>query len=111
MSDIVKTIGERLRIYRQRRGYSQAQLAEKANVHPTYIGQLERGEKNATIESIKKVAAALNLPLETLFAKIRIKNSEKEVAEKCYELILTRPKKEQEQLLDLLTRITKYKDA
>lgn len=38
---------------------SQEQLAEKAGVHRTYIGMLERGEKNVTIYNIERIAAAL----------------------------------------------------
>ena len=49
---IAKIIGDRIRAYRNQKGWSQEYLAEKADVHHTYIGQLERGEKNATIESI-----------------------------------------------------------
>ena len=49
MSDIAKTVGKRLRGYRTSIGFSQEKLAEKAGLHPTYIGQVERGEKNLTI--------------------------------------------------------------
>lgn len=51
---IAKIIGDRIRAYRNQKGWSQEYLAEKAEVHHTYIGQLERGEKNATIESISR---------------------------------------------------------
>ena len=52
MSEIAKAVGQRIRNYRTRAGFSQEKLAEMSGCHPTYIGQLERGEKNATIESI-----------------------------------------------------------
>lgn len=42
---IAKIIGDRIRAYRNQKGWSQEYLAEKAEVHHTYIGQLERGEK------------------------------------------------------------------
>lgn len=67
---IAKIIGERLRAYRIQKGWSQEMLAEKAELHHTYIGQLERGEKNATIESIYKVTTALDIPLSALFENI-----------------------------------------
>lgn len=47
--DISKIIGGRLRSYRQKLKMGQETVAELAGVHPTYIGQLERGKKNATI--------------------------------------------------------------
>ncbi|WP_410173276.1 helix-turn-helix domain-containing protein, partial [Eubacterium aggregans] len=52
MSDLVQTIGNRLQRRRKALGYSQEVAAKKAGVHPTYIGQVERGEKNATITSL-----------------------------------------------------------
>lgn len=70
MSNISKIIGERIRIYRKRAGLSQEKLAELAGVHNTYIGQLERGEKNASIETIEKITRALGISFETLFEKI-----------------------------------------
>ena len=52
MSDIAKILGQRIRNHRTAKGLSQERLAELSGCHPTYIGQIERGEKNATIESI-----------------------------------------------------------
>jgi XRE family transcriptional regulator, regulator of sulfur utilization len=63
---LAKVIGERIRLQRRSQGLSQEDLAQKAGLHPTYIGQLERGEKNATLESISKVARALSINLEDL---------------------------------------------
>lgn len=59
MSAMTKLIGLRIRNYRIQSGLNQEQLAELAGCHPTYIGQIERGEKNATIESILKITKAL----------------------------------------------------
>lgn len=70
MSEIAKTIGQRVRNYRIDKGLSQEKLAELSGCHPTYIGQVERGEKNATLESIEKIASAMNISLAQLFEKI-----------------------------------------
>lgn len=70
MSEIAKLIGKRIRNYRNNLGLSQEKLAELSGCHPTYIGQIERGEKNATLESIEKISAALNIPLSKLFEKL-----------------------------------------
>ena len=48
MSEIAKTVGQRIRSYRLQLGFSQEKVAELSGCHPTYIGQVERGEKNAT---------------------------------------------------------------
>lgn len=109
MSEIATIVGQRLRLRRQELGYSQELTSEKAGLHPTYIGQVERGEKNATIESIEKICIALDLPLEDLFNKIIATNSKCETAQKCYDLIINQPLEDQETLYMLLKDIIKYK--
>ncbi len=44
---MTQTIGRKLRQFRQKKGYSQETLADRAGLHPTYIGQVERGEKTS----------------------------------------------------------------
>lgn len=109
MSEIATIVGQRLRLRRQELGYSQELTSEKAGLHPTYIGQVERGEKNATIESIEKICIALDLPLEDLFNKIITTNSKQKTAQKCYDLIISQPKEDQENLYTLLEDLIKYK--
>lgn len=46
---------------RRRRGYSQEELASKAGLHRTYISDIERGERNVSIENIEKIATALGV--------------------------------------------------
>ena len=109
MSEIATIVGQRLRLRRLALGYSQELTSEKAGLHPTYIGQVERGEKNATIESIEKICIALDLPLEDLFNKIITTNSKYRTAQKCYDLIISQPMEDQENLYILLEDIVKYK--
>lgn len=106
MSKIAVLVGARLRAYRQQKHYSQETLAELAGVHPTYIGQLERGEKNASLETVEKVCRALELPMSKLFDKL---DTESDCAAQCYELILQQPPAEQMKLLSLLKQIIDYK--
>ncbi len=111
MSDIAKALGGRIRNHRTSRGLSQEKLAELSGCHPTYIGQLERGEKNATVESIAKIAAALNISLSSLLEKLGAEDkSERNVPLECYELISAKPKEEQEQIFRILLEIEKYKN-
>ena len=110
MSEISVIIGQRIRHRRQELGYSQELTSEKAGLHPTYIGQLERGEKNATIESIAKVCIALNLPLEDLFYKIIDTNPKHQIGQKCYDLIVNQPLEDQELLYSLIKDIIQYKN-
>lgn len=109
MSNIANIIGERIRSYRLQAGYTQEILAEKAELHNTYIGQIERGEKNATLESIEKIAKALKLPLEKLFEGIIIGETGSPMAMQCYNLVQSQPAKNQEKLYEIIKQIIEYR--
>lgn len=57
-----KIFGEMVRLYRGRAGYSQEELAGRAGIHRTYIGGIERGERNPTLTMIHRLARALDVP-------------------------------------------------
>jgi transcriptional regulator with XRE-family HTH domain len=59
--------GNTLRQLRDERGYSQEELAERAELHRNYVGGVERGERNVAIENIVKLAKALSVPPRDLF--------------------------------------------
>lgn len=58
---LLKTFGAKVQHYRNKLGLSQEKFAEKANVHRTYIGTVERGETNLTLLNIYKLAKALEV--------------------------------------------------
>lgn len=110
MSNIAKVVGQRIRNYRTQKGLSQDKLAELSGFHPTYIGQLERGEKNATLESIEKITSALHISLSTLFESIdSVSDGTRNIPLECYELIATKTKGEQEQIYKILIEMDVYK--
>ncbi len=110
MSDIAKALGQRIRKHRAVKGLSQEKLAELSGCHPTYIGQIERGEKNATIESIAKISAALNVSLSKLFEKLDAGKGETgNIPLECYEFLLAKTKDEQEHIYRILLEMDKYK--
>ena len=85
-------------------------LAELSGCHPTYIGQLERGEKNATLESIDKVASSLKISLSKLFENLGGESTnERNIPLECYEFLLTKSQEEQEQIIKILIEMDKYK--
>lgn len=55
--------GVRLRLAREDFRLSQELLADMAGMHRTYIGQVERGERNISVDNMEKLAGAVNLPL------------------------------------------------
>jgi transcriptional regulator with XRE-family HTH domain len=64
---ILIKFGKKVREERVKQGLSQEDLAEKAGVHRTYIGMIERGEKNITLENIDKIAKALEASIIKFF--------------------------------------------
>ncbi|MFF2890029.1 helix-turn-helix domain-containing protein [Paenibacillus sp. NPDC057967] len=76
---ILQEVGLRLRYIRKSSGLTQDQLAEKAGVHSTYIGSIERAEKNITLLNLQKIAQALNVEVADLFTYSKRKlNDDKE---------------------------------
>ena len=59
--ELLKAFGAKVQHYRNQLGLSQEKFAEKANVHRTYIGTVERGETNLTLLNIYKLAKALEI--------------------------------------------------
>jgi|WetSurMetagenome_2_1015567.scaffolds.fasta_scaffold228457_2 transcriptional regulator with XRE-family HTH domain len=67
MQTIRTEVGQRIRELRKSRGWSQEKLGELADLHPTYIGGIERGERNVALENLAQLAAAFGLSLSQLF--------------------------------------------
>jgi transcriptional regulator with XRE-family HTH domain len=65
--DLQKTLGRNLREFRTARGLSQEQFAEVLGVHRTYMGGVERGERNLTLRSVERIAQRIDVdPLSLL---------------------------------------------
>lgn len=65
--DLQRTVGHNLRAYRQTKGLSQEAFADVLGVHRTYMGGIERGERNLTLKSLERLARRLDLdPMELL---------------------------------------------
>lgn len=65
--ELQRVLGRNLRRYREARGISQEDFAEIFDVHRTYIGGVERGERNLTLKSVERIAATIGAdPVELL---------------------------------------------
>lgn len=65
--DVLIKFGQKVREERLKRKLSQEEFADIAGVHRTYIGMIERAEKNITLENIEKIAKAFNFNIKNLF--------------------------------------------
>ncbi len=62
--------GQIIREIRIEKGFSQEELGFRSNLHRTYIGMIERGEKNITLENIEKLSKGLNVSMKLIFEKL-----------------------------------------
>lgn len=69
-SEILKNFGERVRQLRKQKDISQEELAFRAGLHRTYIGMIERAEKNITLLNIEKIAKALDVNISDIFNEL-----------------------------------------
>lgn len=65
--DVKSAFGATVRTRRKRLGISQEELAERSDLHRTYISDVERGSRNVSLENIARIAQALELSIAELF--------------------------------------------
>lgn len=70
--DVKKQFGKNIVTLRKERNLSQEDLAAISNLHRTYIGSVERGERNISIEAISQIAVAFKIDISELFKGIKI---------------------------------------
>jgi len=66
MPNILETVGVNVRNERITQGLTQEALAERAGLHPNYIGMIERQQRNVSVLALEKIAKALSVPLVDL---------------------------------------------
>lgn len=65
--DILILFGNKVRTFRKEKGISQEELAFRSDLHRTYIGMIERAEKNVTLKNIEKIANGLGISIQEFF--------------------------------------------
>lgn len=68
--DLLRRLGLVIRVLRSQKGWSQEHLALECGLERTYMGDIERGERNVAIVNLKRVADALGITLSQLFATV-----------------------------------------
>jgi transcriptional regulator with XRE-family HTH domain len=91
-----KFLGQRLRVLRKQRGWSQEKLGARAGLSGKFIGEVERGEKSISVDSLYRVSLALDIPLRDL-TDVRTERGQppSEAAEKVFALLARRKKPEE----------------
>ena len=112
MSEITKTFSLRMKEYRKLRAVSQEQLALKADINVSFLGQIERCTKKPTIETIDKILNALDVSYGEFFNfNNRVDNDTNySVIDKITYELKTRSLEEQQLIYDLMRRILIYSD-
>jgi transcriptional regulator with XRE-family HTH domain len=70
VQDLQKALGQRIRELRLKKGFSQEAFADHCGLHRTYMGAIERGEHNLTIQTVLTIAHGLSIPVSRLLAGI-----------------------------------------
>ena len=105
MSTITSAVGERVRFLRLQHRLTQEELSERADLHNTYISQIECGEKNPSIVSLDKILTAMNVTYAEFFEPIDLTKAQRSVAAQCYELINRKSPAQQSRILRILQEL------
>ncbi|SFE22544.1 Helix-turn-helix [Paenibacillus catalpae] len=110
MNEISRNIGENIRAIRKQKGFSQEQLALRAEINGSYMGQVERGEKSPTIDVLSKIALALQCPLEQLVHVDGAPPEESSYADKIAYQLQGLSVREQEAVYKFVKQLVQFKD-
>ena len=103
-----KALAGGLKALRQVQGLTQAELAEAAGLHVQYVSQLERAQRSPTMETLDRLAGALNAPVSELFAAgegARPSSRAADVTQRVKALLSAWPGKDQERLVKILLEL------
>jgi XRE family transcriptional regulator, regulator of sulfur utilization len=93
--NIYKILGDAVRAYRTHAGWSQEELGERAGLHPSYIGQIERCVKKVSIATLQKLSAALKVTISDLLQEKPFSSTPSSWETKLAGIIRDRPSEQQ----------------
>lgn len=106
--NVAKRLGLKIRFYRKEKKMTQEKLAEICGFHPTYIGQLERGEKTASVETLYRISRGLNTSMCSLLDDVELstKAGENEnIPLSIYYQLLSVPQEKQDKVYEIIQKI------
>lgn len=111
MSKVAELVGSRIREYRAKKGLSQEELAHRADLHTAHLGQIERGEKSPTLDSLEKIVNALGITFEELFSFESVPSAVKEpLIEKIVSYLKPMSSEEQNDVLKVVKILSAWRD-
>ncbi|ADO76827.1 helix-turn-helix domain-containing protein [Halanaerobium praevalens] len=103
-----KIIGKKIKEYRKLNDLTQETLGEKADLHYTYIGQVERGEKEPSLKSLINIADALEIGIDKLLINYDLSSEVNIQISNITDLLLNRNEKELEMIYKILKSLTQF---
>lgn len=111
MSRISLIIGKRIREYRNAKGISQEELSLRSNMNTSHLGQIERGEKSPTLDTIEKLVNSLGITFEDLFSLKLVSSSNEEPSiERIISYLRIMTSAEQNDVLKLVKMLNRWKN-
>ena len=104
-------LGKKIKKYRRVQDLTQEDLGEKAGLHYTYIGQVERGEKEPSFKALKKIAEALDIGVDKLLINYELSSDVTLQISNITDLLLNRSQKELEMIYTLLKNLIEIIDT
>ena len=105
MNPTMQEMGVRVRALRERKGLTQEELAAKVNVHYSYIGDIERGEKSLTIEILERIIHALGVTLDEFFGCFSSDRVNENLAIGCYNIVSRQTPEQQRASFEFLRSV------
>ena len=109
MENLYILIGKRIKEVRIKLDLTQEELADKAELHPSYIGQVERGSKKVSIQTLDKITRALNIPLKSIydFSENPCMTEKDLLVAELFGILKNKNIKDRKFLIDIMRRISK----
>ncbi|MCM3430739.1 helix-turn-helix domain-containing protein [Brevibacillus invocatus] len=105
MSEFLKNVGDRIRTIRKHRGLTQESLAEKTGLQNTYISDVERGDRNISLETLEKIVQALEVEAVDVFQFSQQSDKKQQMIQTLKELLSTKNTQEIKAIIKIVNEI------